>query len=640
MLKKIFSPIRIGTVELSNRLVVSPMVTIYCNDEGMATERFTAYHEAKARGGWGLIITEDYAVEPEGRAFPCLPGLWHDGQIESHSKFTRRIHDSGGKVFAQIYHAGRQTRKAVTGCQPVAPSAIPCPILQEIPHELTHEEINDIVTNFGNCARRAREAMFDGIEIHGAHGYLIAQFMSLYSNKRNDAYGGSLMNRLRFPLEIIADIKKKAGDDFPLIFRMSGDELVPGGRNIEDTKAISVVLEAAGVNALHISAGVNGSVHAIIPPAAIPHGWITRYAEEVKKIVDIPVITVGRITDPFLAEEVIAGKKADLVAMGRASLADPELPNKAAAGKFSDINPCIGCMQGCIEMISQYRPATCLVNPTVGKENEMKIYPADIKKKVLVAGGGPGGMEAAIVAAKKGHEVHLFEKGDRLGGQFYIASIPPFKGEIAEFLAWQIKQLADEKVTIHMGVELTEEIAAEQKPDAVIIATGSTPGYPQLKGIKKENVLFAGEVLEGKKEVGERVAIIGGGAVGAETASHLANHGKNVTIIEMLPKLATDANPFVRRFLLQDLAEHGIQIYVNSTVTELSDDGLMIKRMGREEKIGPFDTVVLAAGLRPLNDLHSKLQKKVSQIIAIGDAVTIRKALDAIQEGYLAGLGI
>ena len=637
MLKNLFSPIRIGKVELSNRLVVSPMVMVYCNEEGTATEKFTAYHEAKARGGWGLIITEDYAVDPKGRGFPNLPGLWHDGQIESHTKFTKRIHDSGGKIFAQIYHAGRQTGKAVIGCQPVAPSPIPCPSLQEIPHELTQDEIHEIVEEFGDCARRAREAKFDGIEIHGAHGYLIAQFMSLYSNKRVDAYGGDLMNRLRFPLEIISDIRLKAGDEFPIIFRISGDEMVPGGRNIEDTMAISAILEGAGVDALHISAGVYGT-YAITPPAAIPHGWITGFAEEVKKVVDIPVITVGRITDPLLAEAIIAGKKADLVAMGRASLADPELPNKAAAGKFADITPCIGCMQGCTDMISRYQPATCLVNPTLGKEEEMRIHPADMKKKVFVAGGGPGGMEAAMVAARRGHEVHLFEKTDRLGGQYYTASIPPFKGEIAGFLAWQKKQLADHKVSIHLDTELTEAIVMEQKPDAVIVATGSVPIFPELPGIKKENVVLALDVLEGKTDVGKRVVIIGGGAVGSETASHLVNHGKKVTIVEMLPKLATDANALVRHFLLKDLADREIQIYVNSTVTEVLNDGLTIKGKAGEEKIGPFDTVVLAVGLKPLNDLQSRLEGKVTQIITIGDAVRVRKALDAVKEGYLAGL--
>ena len=522
----------------------------------------------------------------------------------------------------------------------MAPSPIPCPRLQEIPHELRVNEIREIVEEFGDCALRVRKAGFDGIEIHGAHGYLIAQFMSPYSNKRIDEYGGNLLNRMRFPLEIVSNIRLKAGSDFPIIFRISGDEMVPGGRTIEDTKAIAAMLEKAGVNALHISAGVYGSAYAITPPAAIPHGWIVHFAEEVKKVVGIPVITVGRINDPFLAETIIASKKADLVAMGRASLADPELPKKAAAGRFADINPCIGCLQGCIGMIRRGQPATCLVNPTLGKEEELRIKPAHRKKRVFIAGAGPAGMEAAMVAAKRGHEVHLFEKADRLGGQLYTASIPPSKGEIAGFIAWQKKQLEDNHVSIRLNTELTEGIVTAQNPDVVVVATGSTPASPHLPGVERENVVTAHDVLEGKKDVGLRVAVIGGGMIGSETSSHLANHGREVTIVEMLPEIAADVNARSRPFLLKDLAEHNVKMYLNSTVKEVFADALTIERDGREEKIGPFDTVILAVGVEPCNDLRSKLEGKAVQLITIGDALSPRKALEAIREGYLAGFEV
>ena len=402
MLKYVFSPMKIGNVAVSNRLVVPAMVMNYCHSDGTASERYIAYHETKARGGWGLIITEDYAVDPRGKGFPNIAGLWNDAQIEGHGQLTRRVHDIGTKIFAQIYHAGRQTSRAVIDAQPVAPSPIPCPRLQEMPHELTLPEIHDLEEKFGNCALRARKAGFDGIEVHGAHGYLIAEFMSPYSNKRIDEYGGNLPGRMRFPLEIIENIRRKAGRDFPVIFRISGDEGVPGGRTIEDTKAIAAMLEEAGVDALHISAGVYGSGHTITPPAFVGHGWIADHAAAVKKIVNIPVITVGRITDPFVAEGILAGQKADLVAMGRASLADPELPNKAAAGRFDDIIPCVGCLQGCIGMLTQNQPTACLVNPTLGKEQELKIRPAESKKRIFIAGAGPAGMEAAIVAARRG----------------------------------------------------------------------------------------------------------------------------------------------------------------------------------------------------------------------------------------------
>ena len=624
-------------MEIPNRLVVPAMVMNFCNDDGTATQRYTAYHEAKARGGWGLIITEDYAVSPAGKGFPNIPGLWNDDQIDSHSKFTKRIHESGGRIFAQIYHAGRQTSQFLIGSQPVAPSPIPCPLIQEIPRELTTDDIREIVEQFGDCARRAKAAGFDGIEIHGGHGYLIAQFMSLYSNKRTDNYGGNLPNRMRFPLEIIANIRLKVGKDFPIIFRISGDELVPGGRNIEDTKAIALILEEAGIDAIHVSAGVYGSFYGIAPPAAVSHGWITGFAEEVKKVVHVPVITVGRINDPFLAEAIIVGGKADLVAMGRASLADPELPNKAAAGNFADINSCIGCLQGCIGRISLYQPATCMVNPTLGKEAQLQIKPAAVRKKVFIAGGGPAGMETAIVAAKRGHEVHLFEKSARLGGQFYTAAIPPAKGEIAGFIIWQKKQMKDQNVSIHLQTELTESIVNEQKPDVVVIATGSKPLSLAAPCAPKVNIVNAQDVLEGKANAGARVAVIGGGMIGSETASHLSNHGKDVTIVEILPKLAQDVSPSAREFLLKDLAGKNVRIYVGAKVKEIQPDGLVIERDGREENIGTFDTVVLAVGVEPCNELTGILEGKVPQLISIGDALKTRKALDAIAEGYMAG---
>ena len=640
MFGKIFSPIRIGQLEIPNRLIVPAMVMNFCTADGTATERYTAYHEAKARGGWGLIITEDYAVSPTGRGFPNIPGLWRDDQIESHARFTRRIHESGGRIFAQIYHAGRQTSQFCIGTQPVAPSPIPCPLLQEMPRELTREEIAEIVEQFGECARRVKEAGFDGLEIHGGHGYLIAQFMSLASNKRTDAYGGNLGNRMRFPLEILGSIRARVGKDFPVIFRISGDELVPGGRNIEDTKAISQMLEEASIDAVHISAGTYGSFYAIAPPAAVGHGWITDYAREVKSVVRIPVITVGRINDPYLAEEVIASGKADLVAMGRASLADPELPNKAARHQINDINACIGCLQGCIGRISVYQPATCMVNPALGKETELTIKPADVRKKVFIAGGGPAGMEAAMVAARRGHEVHLFEKSDKMGGEFYTAAVPPHKGEIAGFIIWLQKQLADHHVSIHPATELTANIVTEQKPDVVIIATGSKPLGMALACPPKVNIVTAQDVLTGKADVKGRIAVIGGGMIGTETANHLAHHGKQVTIVEMLPRIAGDVTLSAREFLLKDLAAKNVRIYVNAKVKEVRPEGLIIEKEGREENIGIFDTIVLAAGVEPVNELAETLAGKVPEIIVIGDAVKIRKALDAIHEGYMAGLKI
>jgi 2,4-dienoyl-CoA reductase-like NADH-dependent reductase (Old Yellow Enzyme family)/thioredoxin reductase len=637
MFKRLYSPLKIGSVEIPNRLVVSPMVTDYCNQNGTATERYIAYHEAKAKGGWGLIITEDYAVDPSGKGFSCVAGLWSDDQIASHAELTKRVHQYKSKIFAQIYHCGRQTASAITGCQPLAPSPIPCPTMQELPKELPIDEIEKIVGQFGDTALRAKKAGFDGVEIHGAHGYLISEFMSPYSNKRTDEYGGHLLNRMRFPLKIVADVRAKCGKDFGVGFRISCDEFVPGGRTIEDTKAIAVLLEEAGIDVLHVSAGVYASADKIVPASSVPHGWLAGYAEEVKKSVKIPVITVGRINDPFVAESIIASGKADFVAMGRASLADPEFPKKAQAGLFDEIRPCIACNEGCIGILFMDQPIKCVLNPTLGREAEWIIKPAEKAKKVVVIGGGPAGMEAAATAAKAGHKVSLFEKEGRLGGLFYLASIPPNKGEIGNFVEYQIKQLEKFKVKVTLNANVTPELMDSEKPDVVINATGGMPATPDIPGITKPNVVNAYDVLAGKVFVGLKAVVIGGGMVGAETANHLANHGKSVTLVEMLPDIATEIQNINRSALLQDLEKGKVKILVNTTVKEVLVDGVLVVKDNATESI-TADTVIVASGSIHDGGLESKLSGRSYKVVSIGDAVKVGKVVDAIEAGYLAGM--
>jgi 2,4-dienoyl-CoA reductase-like NADH-dependent reductase (Old Yellow Enzyme family)/thioredoxin reductase len=638
-MKHMFEPIQIGNLTLKNRFIVSPMVVNYCTADGRATETYIAYHEERAKGGWGLIVTEDYAVDPAGKAFVGIGGLWEDAQIPGHAELTKRVHNHGAAIFAQIYHAGRQSTRAVTGADSVAPTAISCPFTLQMPHELTAEEIERIIEQFGDCALRAKKAGFDGVEIHGGHGYLIAQFMSSYSNKRFDKYGGNLANRMRFPLEIIANIRKKCGDDFPIQFRISADEMVPGGRTIEDSKAQLWMLEQAGVDSFDISVGTDGSHHVMVAAPAAGHGWMTDHAAAIKSVVSKPVFTVGRINDPLIAESLVASGKADGVAMGRGSLADPELPNKAREGRFEDIIQCTGCMQGCESRVIAQLPVRCTMNPRTGRENEFAITPAPAKKKVFVAGGGPAGMEAAIVAAQRGHDVTLFEKDKRLGGQYYLASVPPWKGEISAFLAWQVHTLEKLGVRTVLDTALTAEMAEEQEPDVVIVATGSAPAPMKISGLDRAFVITAQDVLEGKVSPGVTAAVIGGGMIGCETANHLAHHGRKPAIIEMLCELAGQEPIAIKRILFQSLKENEVPIHCNSTVTGIKEDGSVeIVQDGEKKTLGRFDSVVLAGGMRPVNSLEAELGGIVDNVLTVGDANSVRTVLEALEEGYEAGL--
>lgn len=636
-MKNLFTPMKIGSLEIMNRLVVPPMVTNFCDADGRLTERYITYHETRAKGGWGLIITEACAVDPRGRGFSFMSGLWDESQIESHRTLTERIHQHSTKIFLQIFHAGRQTSNKVIGMKPVAPSPIPCPVKMEMPHELTIEEIHEIVGKFGDAARRAKLAGYDGVEIHGSHGYLVAEFMSLYSNKRTDMYGGCLNNRMRFPLEIIKNVREKVGPDFPVGFRISADEFVSGGNTIVDTRAIALILEQAGIDVLHVSGGCYASTDQFIPPSAVPHGNLSHLAVEIRKVVDIPVITVSRINDPLIAESLVSSGIADFTAMGRASLADPELPNKAKQSRFGDIRMCIGCEQGCLKRLFEDESIQCLVNPKLGRETEYTIQPAREKKRVLIVGGGPAGMTAAIAAAEAGHEVSLYEKGSRLGGQWYLASVPPGKGEFSSFINWQTNRMKKLGVDVHLNTEATLLLIEKNDPDEVIIATGAKPKIPNLPGANLQNVIFAFDVLSGKKEANQHVLIVGGGGIGAETASFLANQGKQVTLVEVLPKIAIDYEPGPRQFLLKELKENNVKILVNTKVNSIIYNGVSASR-GNEKFFLQADSIVLAIGAQSDKELASKLKGRSYHVSVIGDALKIRKALEAVQEGYLAGL--
>ncbi|SKB64706.1 2,4-dienoyl-CoA reductase [Acetoanaerobium noterae] len=638
MFKKLFEEGKIGNLTVKNRFIVPPMLTEYASEDGRLTERYIRYYEEKAKGGWGLIICEDNVIEPRGAGFKRIPGLWSDEIMLEHKELVNRVHKAGSKIAVQVYHAGRESNSSITGFRPLAPSAIQDPTQPEVPEELTTKEVKDMVEKFAQAIRRCKDAGYDAVELHGAHGYLINQFVSPFSNKRTDEYGGNFMNRLRFPLEIIERTKELVGDEYPIIYRMSVDEMVEGGLTPEDTKVIAQILEHKGIAAIHASAGVYKSGAVVSAPTAIRTAVFSDYAEQIKKVVAIPVFAVNKIVQPHVAESLLKEGKADFIAMGRASIADPHLPNKVLENRFDEIRYCIGCWQGCQGKIAKQEAVSCLVNPTAGKEEEYKIVEADNKKKVMVIGGGPVGMEAAIVASKRGHDVTLYEKDEKLGGQWLLAAIPPGKELLNTLTVWQKSELKRAGVKVVLNKEVDVNLVEAEKPDEIIIATGATPIVPKIPGSDMKHVYTANDVLNGKVDLFGNAVVIGGGLVGAETAEHIAVHNHKASIVEMQSELAADMVSAPRHFLIKSLNHNNVDIFTNTKVLEILENGVLVQREEKQFVI-PADLVVMAIGSKSNNQLSEKLIGKF-KVSVIGDAHQVGKALDGMNKAYKIALSI
>ncbi|MCR4403137.1 MAG: FAD-dependent oxidoreductase [Firmicutes bacterium] len=627
------SPMRIGNMELRNRIVMPPMVTNYAFEDGSITGRLRAYHAERARGGVGLIIVEASYVHPSGRGFQNEVGIYSDKLIPGLRSLVDVVHAHGAKIAVQLYHGGRQTTSDVTGEPLLAPSPVPDPTKGETPKEMSKDEIDMIVRAFGEAARRAKAAGFDAVEIHGAHGYLINEFLSPYANKRKDEYGGPLENRLRFPLEVVHAVRRAVGPDFPVIYRMSADEKVAGGLTLDETREVARRLEREGINALHVSAGVYESAVWIIQPMAMPHACLADLASGIKSVVKIPVIAVGRINDPDVAEGLIAQGKADLVAMGRQLLTDPETPRKIAEGRVDELRRCIACCQGCIDELFQDHPIGCTVNARAGFEEAFAMAKAPVARKVLVVGGGPAGMEAARVAALRGHQVTLWEKGSSLGGQLPLAATTPEKGEIATFRQFLAREMGRLKVDVRLNKEATLDAIRAEKPDVVVIATGARPARVAAPGADRPNVVMSWDVLSGKATVGRRVAVIGGGLVGCETSEFLAEKGHEVTIIEMLPRVASDVGPLVGALLLDRLAGKGVNIVTGAKLASIGERDVTVEKDGKTETLADFDSVVISVGSSPEDGLAKQLEGAGIDYYVIGDAWRPRRITHAVFEG-------
>ncbi len=637
-LERLFTPITINGMTLKNRAVMPAMGTGYGNPDGTISDRLIAYLARRAQGGTGLIITEICAVDPRGKAFPNQIGAWSDSFLPGLTGLAAAIHREGGKIALQLHHAGRETFEQAAGAVPEAPSAIPSAVLGQPCEAMSSERIADVIGAFAGAAARAKKAGFDAVEIHGAHGYLLNQFLSPFSNHRTDLYGGAEENRSRFVLEILSEVRKAVGPGFPIIIRVSADELIRGGYDLEFMKSLAPRLVAAGADVIHCSVGVYSTPGNLsIASMDTAEGFNLFRARAVKEAAGVPVIGVGRINRPETAEQALAAGDADLISFGRQHLTDPDFVAKAEAGNFTEIRRCVACNQGCIERLSfEMKSVTCTFNPACGREYLGAPVPVAQSKRLWVIGAGPAGLSAALAAAGRGYKVEIFEKEASPGGQLRPASRPPHKEIYWDWAAWCIRQLEKWGVRIHCGEECSSARIRAGKPDAVILATGADPTTPDIPGLASPHVRDARELLlEGVMSEGPTV-ILGGGYVGMETADFLIARGVGVTLLEMLPVSPVGKHTAHGYWLHKRIRDAGGRMILGATVTRVEPDQVVYRQAGEEKRVSAA-LVVTAMGARPVNGLEETLKKLGIPWRTVGDARQPRRLLEAIHEGDRAG---
>ncbi|MBN1107108.1 MAG: FAD-dependent oxidoreductase [Deltaproteobacteria bacterium] len=662
----LFSPIAIRSMALRNRIVMTAMHLGY-TPTGEVTERLIAFYRARAKGGAGLIIVGGCPVDEYGGMLGMI-GLNDDRFIPGLVRLTRAVKAEGASIAAQLYQAGRYTHSVmIGGRKPISASAVRSRLTGETPRALDLEEIPRVQESFAAAALRARKSGFDAVEILGSAGYLISQFLSPVTNLREDRYGGSLENRMRFGLEVVQRVRDAVGPDYPVMMRLAGNEFMPGGNTNREACIFAAELEKAGVDLFDVTGGWHETR---VPQLStfVPRSAFVYLAQGIKKAVSVPVIASNRINEPALGEKIIYQGQADLVTMARALLADPELPNKAREGRTKEINHCIACNQGCFDNIFRLSSACCLVNPHAGMEAELDVAPATQRKRVLVVGGGPAGMKAACTAAARGHQVTLVERADRLGGQILLNRHIPGREEMVSLAVDLEDNLKALGVEVILGREADYGFIRETGADAVVVATGAAPASPDIPGVERENVVFAWDVLSGKVAVGPRAVIVGGNAVGLETSLFLAHQGtlspeilhflvanqaeswetiealvsrgiKEVTVVEMTRKAGRDIGTSTRWTVMSELRRLGVRILTGARVTEIGEGAVEVQKQD-DRQLLPADTVIIAAGSKPVGLPAGRMDESLSEIYTIGDAKQPRNALEAVREGFLTGLKI